>query len=396
VAQPTVFEQLIKLISRSDFEVSVSRHRGNHGVRELDCWTWFGALLFSQLTGHDSIRAMERVFCQGNARMQRLGFSTVCRSTFSDANRVRPLEILEETLQSLLKRARLYCPKLSHGFRFQGPLFALDSSTIELCLSLSPWAYYKRNQVVGQAGVKLHTAIDLAGNLPEFSVITEAQAHDLRVAKTTFRFPQASTLVFDRAYWDSSWLNELSQSGVFFVTRARKNNRFKVVESRSTDRTRGYLCDQVVYQQVKIRSPYDLKKPKYQGKLRRISFRDPDTGQKLTFLTNRFDLATSTVCALYKARWRVELFFKALKQNLKIKKFLGTSSHAVKAQILAALIASVLVQIVRYLAKSSISVPDAMAVLGTLLLLNEPLKRLLGELPRVSRYPPSLQLPLGI
>jgi hypothetical protein len=312
VAQPTVFEQLIKLISRSDFEASVSRHRGNHGVRELDCWTWFGSLLFSQLTGHDSIRAMERVFCQGNGRMRRLGFSTVCRSTFSDANRVRPLEILEETLQSLLKRARFYCPKFSHGFRFQGPLFALDSSTIELCLSLSPWAHYSRNQVVGQAGVKLHTAIDLAGNLPEFSVITEAQAHDLRVAKTTFQFPKGSTLVFDRAYWDSSWLNSLNQSGVFFVTRARKNNRFKVVESRPTDRTRGYLCDQVVYQKVIIRSPYDLKKPKFQGKLRRISFRDPDTGQKLTFLTNRFDLATSTVCALYKARWRVELFFKTL------------------------------------------------------------------------------------
>ncbi len=173
---------------------------------------------------------------------------------------------------------------------------------------------------------------------------------------------------------------------MFWVTRARRNNRFKVCETRPTDRTRGYLCDQIVRQ-----IPGD-RRPKYQGKLRKISYRDPDTNKKLTFLTNRFDLPTNTICDLYKARWKVELFFKALKQNLRVKKFLGISAHAVKAQIYVALIAYLLVQLVRWLAKSRISLPDAMAAIGTLLLLREPLERLLGDLPYNTRYPPSSQL----
>ncbi len=389
MAQLNVFEQVVKLISRSDFEASVRRHHGNRGVRELDCWTWFGALLFGQLSGHDSIRAMERVFCHGNLRMRGLGFSTVCRSTLSDANQSRPLGILEDTLQNLLERTRLLCPGLRNGLRFQGQVFALDSSTIELCLSLSPWANYRN----GTAGVKLHTAIDLAGDLPEISIITPAKANDIPVAKAHFHFKPGTTVVFDRGYWDSAWLNALDQAGIFFVTRQRKNNRFKVVESRPTDRTRGYLCDQIVYQRS-IAHGYSKR---FQGRLRRISYRDPDTGQKLTFLTNRFDLATSTICLLYKKRWKVELFFKALKQNLKIRKFLGISENAVKAQILIALIAYLLIQIIRYQTQARISIPDTLAVLGTLLLLHEPLKRLLGSLPRVSRYPPpAAQLHLNI
>lgn len=386
MAFSSVFEQVVHLISRSDFEGSVARHHGDRGARGLNCWSWFGALLFGQLTGHDSIRAIERVFCHSNPRIGRLGFVPICRSTLSDANQSRPTEILEDTLQSMLRRARILCPKLKHPFRFQGELWALDSTIIDLCLSLSPWANFR----CGTAGVKLHTAIDLAGDLPDYAVITPAKANDIPVARLHFHFRPGATVIFDRGYWDSKWLNHLNESGVYFVTRARRNNRFKVVESRSTDRTRGFLCDQVVYQKT-ISNSYSKK---YEGKLRRISYRDPDTGKRLVFLTNRFDLATSTICALYKARWRVELFFKAIKQNLRVKKFLGISAHAVKAQILVALIAYVLVQMIRELSKSRISLPDAMAVIGTLLLLKEPLERLLGALPRTSRYPPSFQLPL--
>ena len=155
MSKPNVFEQVIKYISRRDFECSVAKHGGDKWVSQLDCWTWFGALLFGQLTGHDSIRAIERVFCQGNRRMERLGFVTVCRSTLSDANKSRPLEILEDVFQATLKQAKLACPK-SHGFRFKGNIFALDSSIIDLCLSLSPWANFRR----GTAGIKLHTSID--------------------------------------------------------------------------------------------------------------------------------------------------------------------------------------------------------------------------------------------
>lgn len=387
MSRSTVFEQVVKLISRREFEASVARHRGNKGVRYLDCWTWFGSLLFGQLTGHDSIRTMERVFCHGNHKFGRLGFTSVCRSTLADANQVRPLAILEETLKRVLGKAHTLC-STGHGFRFKGKLFALDATIIELCLSLCPWANFRR----GTAGVKLHTAIDLAGDLPDFFVITEAKRHDVPVAREHFRFPPDSTVIKDRGYWSADYLNELNDQGIFFVTRQRKNNRFKVVESRPTDRAKGYICDQLVYQ-ISRAHAYDKR---YRGKLRRITYRDPETGRRLTFLTNRFDLATSTICKLYKARWKVELFFKALKQNLKIKKFLGTSAHAVKAQILVALIAYVLVQILRFQTQSRVSIPDAMAVVGTLLLLKEPISRLLGSLPRTTRHPPPPQLAFNL
>lgn len=386
MSQANVFEQIIKLVPKYTFRSAVQEFVGDRGTRTLDCWTWFGALLFGQLSGHDSIRAIERVFCHGNPRMRRLGFSTVCRSTLADANKTRPLGILEQTYQAVLSRAKQLCPE-HHGFRFKGEVRALDSSVIDLCLSLSPWASFRK----GRSGVKLHTAIDLAGDLPDFVVITPARRHDVPIVRQYFHPKAGSTVIIDRGYWSADWLNDLNRNKVFFVTRMRKNNRFKVVESHPTDRTQGHICDQIVYQKQSRSS-----RRYYRGKLRRISYREPDTGKKLVFLTNRFDLATQTICDLYKARWKVELFFKALKQNLKVKKFLGNSANAVRAQILVALIAYVLVQLVRWLTKSRVSIPDTMATVGVLLLVREPLPKLLGDLPRVTRHPPSSQLVLQI
>jgi len=387
MSQNNVFEQVIKLIPRREFERAVAKFDGDKGTSRLDCWSWFGALLFGQLTGHDSIRAIERVFCHSNDRMKRLGFTPIRRSTLAEANHKRPLGLLEEIFKFTLQQARACCPK-SHGFRFKGQLLALDSTTISLCLALSPWANYRRQK----GGVKLHTSIDLAGDLPELAVITIAKRNDIPVARNNFRFKKGTTVVFDRGYWDSSWLQQLTDSGVFWVTRERRNNQFRVSESRETDRTQGYICDQIVYQK-RISGSYSRR---YRKRLRRISYKDPDTGKKLTFLTNRFDLATSTICALYKARWKVELFFKTLKQNLKVKKFLGNSAHAVKTQIYVALIAYLLVQMIRAMTKSRVSMPDATAVIGTLLLLRQPLQSLFGRLPCVTRHPPSPQLVLQI
>lgn len=377
----SVFSQVIKLIPRTKFQSIVAKHNGDKWVRQMNCWTWFGSLLFGQMTGHDSIRAIERVFAAGEEKMRRLGFGEVKRSTLADANRDRPTNILEDLYFYMLGIAQTAAPK-KHGFRFHGDVLALDSTTIELCLSLSPWARFHHSK----GACKLHTAIDIAGELPQFFVLTPGRVNDLRVAKQLV-FPKDSTVVMDKAYIDYSWFNDLNQDGVYFVTRMKDNCQFKVVECRKTNRTQGYICDQIVY----LKS---LRGQDYKGVLRRISYRDPDTGKKLTFLTNRFDLVTSTICALYKARWKVELFFKTLKQHLKIRKFLGTSENAVKAQILAAMIAYLLVMILRYSLKSTISMPDAMAVIATLLLLNEPVSRLLGALPAVSRYPPSPQLML--
>src|SRR3989338_9640458 len=183
-------------------------------------------------------------------------------------------------------------------------------------------------------------------------------------------------------------MNELNIGGVTFVTRAKKKCRFRVIESHKTDRTRGYMADQTISLKSNAGAAYS-------GYLRRVSFREPDTGKWLVFLTNNFDLSYKTICALYKARWKVELFFKTLKQNLRIKKFLGTSVNAVKSQILVALIAYLLIQILRFSLKTSISITDAMAVIGTLLLLREPISRLFGDLPRVTRHPPSQQMCFG-
>ena len=380
MGQSTVFSQVIKLIPRTQFESIVFKHNGDKGLRSLNCWTWFGALLFGQLTGHDSIRAIERIFATTDSKMKKLGLGPVRRSTLADANRTRPLEVLEDLFQFVLRQAQSLAPK-KNGFRFHGQVLALDSTTIELCLSLSPWAKFHHDK----GATKLHTAIDIAGDLPLFTVITDGRTHDIRAAREQIQFVPGTTVVFDRGYVDYAWLNKLNQTGVWFVTRTKSNCQFKVVESKPTDRTRGHICDQVIY--LKTQRGHS-----YEGKLRRITYRDPDTGKRLTFLTNRFDLATQTICDLYKARWKVELFFKTMKQYLRIKKFLGTSANAVKAQILVALIAYLLVQILRFTIKTSISIADAMAVVGTLLLLKEPLTRILGDLPRVTRHQHDFQM----
>lgn len=382
MGQNTVFHQIVKLIPRSAFQSWVTTHEGDKGVRTLDCWTWFGSLLFSQLSRHDSIRALERVFCHDDRLIKKLGFRPVCRSTLADANKARPIAILEAVFAYALSRARAIIPR-ANGFRFHGDVLALDSTTIELCLELCPWARFHH----GKGATKLHTAIDLAGNLPQFAVVTDGRVHDVVVAKKVLHFEPDTTVVFDRAYVDYGFLNDLNEQDVFFVTRMKSNCQFRVVACRETNRTRGHICDQI----VRLKSQRGRC---YKEDLRRVSYNDPDTGKRLVFLTNRFDLATQTICDLYKARWKVELFFRTMKQHLRIKKFLGTSVNAVKAQILAALIAYLLVQVIRYSLKVRISIPETMAVLATMLLLKEPLMRLLGRLPRTTRHPPDFQLSL--
>lgn len=387
MAFSTVFSQVIQLIPRTEFQGWVTKHDSDKGTRTLDSWTWFGALLFGQLTGHDSIRSIERVFAHSDPKMKSLGFAPVRRSTLADANQVRSLAVLEEVFQYCLAKATRLAPK-ENGFRFKGNVFALDSTTIELCLSLCPWARF-HHEKTGKGAVKLHTAIDIAGDLPQFTVITDGRCHDIKAAREYIHFKANDTVVMDRGYVDYVWMNELNQGKVTFVTRAKANCSYKVINSRKTDRTRGYMADQTIALKTQ-------RGTEYKGYMRRVSFRDPDTGKWLVFLTNNFDLSYKTICSLYKARWKVELFFKTLKQNLRIKKFLGTSVNAVKSQILVALIAYLLVQILKFSLKTSISITDAMAVIGTLLLLKEPISRLFGALPRITRHPPTDQLSLAL
>jgi hypothetical protein len=390
MARYSVFSQICKIIPRSEFQRWVTEHSGDRAVRKLDCWTWFGSLLFSQLTGHDSIRALEKVFAHGDKEMRSLGFSTVCRSTLSDANSSRPIEILENAYEYIQKQVQ-NLPRKSL-FSFTGKVVALDSTFMRLCLSLCPWAKsggYTHRGNKKFAGIKMHTAIDLAGEVPDFICLRsghENENSDLKIAREKFRPTRGSTSVFDRGYWSLEYFNELTVGGCYFVTRLARRTLFRVAKSRVVDRTQGLICDQDVY----ALSEYGAKK--YSGKLRRIAYKCPETKKKFIFITNRFDLEAKIICEIYKARWRIEIFFKTLKQHLQVKKFLGLSEHAVKAQILVALIAYLLICYIKFVHRSSISMAEITAAIMTLLLLKLPLSVILEKFPRTRAHAPPLQL----
>lgn len=378
-----VFSQVLRHLSKLEFQKIVQRHKGDYRVRTLDCWTWFGALLFGQLTGHNSIRAIAKAFQAYREGFKTLGFRPVRRSTLAEANERRPLGLLEETFYGLLQKAKALAP--SHRFRFKGKVWAMDSSTIALCLSLCPWARFHHDK----GAVKLHTAIDVAGDLPQFAVITAGNVHDLQAVRHRY-FAAGTTLVMDKAYVDYGWLWKLTSSGVHFVTRMKANCQYHIRECRKVNRTQGLKCDQI----IKLSS---AKGKVYKDVLRKISYRDKETGKHYIFLTNRFDLSPKTICDLYKARWKVELFFKTLKGRLRIKKFLGTRIQTVKAQIWAALIAYLLVKIIHWQQKLTWSIPETMAVLGVMLFVRQSLISLFQDAPsyRLAREGPhQLNLPL--
>jgi putative transposase len=280
-----------------------------------------------------------------------LGINPVKRTTLSDANERRNPEILREVFYKLLSRTQTYAPK--HAFRFKGKILAMDSTTINLCLSLCPWAGFHHEK----GAMKIHTAIDLDGNLPNFMVMTPGKIHDIRVARQ-LHFPKSTTLLIDKAYSDFDWLYRIHEERSFFVTRLKENIKFKVRECFDKQESKGIKADQ------EIRLTGQFTKDKYPTTLRRISYRDPESGKNYVYITNRFDLAAKTICDLYKARWEVELFFKTLKGQLQVDKFVGTSENAVLWQIWTAMIGYLLVSLIRFLNKIKWSVPCTMAVLA--------------------------------
>lgn len=392
----TNFARLIKQIPRSHFESIVHKHNADHRVRSLDSWTWFGALMFSQFSGHDSLRAIESVFTAGKPIIQKLGFKPICRSTLSDANAVRPVEMLEDIYKLCLTLAQRY--KTKNSLDLDLSIYLMDSTFIELCLSLCPWAYYRRSDAktgnTKYGGIKMHTAIDLTGHLPEFILLkagTESENGDLKIACKHFNFKENSLVVFDRGYWSLAYFNELNIKKVSFITRQRNPRMsIKVHKSHTVDRTRGLICDQEVY----FNSSYS--KGKYAGKLRRISYRDPETKKKYIFITNRFDLSAEKICQLYKARWQVELFFRTMKQHFRLKKFLGLNINAVKAQIYTALISYILIFIKKQETKGKISMPDLMALVSVFLLINQNIFSNLDSDIKTRRHPPKEETQLSL
>jgi hypothetical protein len=333
----TLFAQMMDFLPWKTFHRLVSRYEGNHRIRTLPCAEHFRVLAFAQLTYRESLRDIEACLSAQSAKLYHMGLqSSVKRSTLADANERRDWRIYAEFAQRLIAQARKLYAEEDLGLDLANTVYALDSTTIDLCLSLFPWAPFRSTK----AAVKMHTLLDLRGNIPSFIHVSDGKLHDVNMLDLMIPDP-AAIYVMDRAYLDFERLFRLHEAGAFFVTRAKSNTDLRRVYSAPSDRAQGIICDQT----VALSGFYSHKH--YPHHLRRIRFKDPETGKTLIFLTNLFGSSPVTICKLYKARWQVELFFKWIKQHLRIKKFYGASENAVKVQIWTAVSVYVLVAIIK-------------------------------------------------
>ena len=333
----TLFAQIMEFIPWTSFARIVERYAGNSGVRRMTCAEQFRVMAFAQLTWRESLRDIEVTLGANADKLYAMGLRhTVHRSTLADANETRDWRIWSDLAALLIRRARkLYCDD-DLGLDLTNTVYALDSTTIDLCLSLFDWAHFRSTK----AAVKMHTLLDLRGNIPAFVHITDGKVGDVNVLDI-LPIEAGAFYVMDRGYLDFARLYKLHQAGAFFVTRAKRGMNARRVYSAAANKVSGVMCDQT----IAMNGFYIAKD--YSEHLRRIRFKDPESGKSLIFLTNNTALPSLTIAALYKNRWQVELFFKWIKQHLRIKKFLGTSENAVKTQIWCAVSTYVLIAIVK-------------------------------------------------
>jgi hypothetical protein len=333
----TLFAQIMEFIPWNSFARIVVRYGGDSRVRSLSCTEQFRAMAFAQLTYRESLRDIETCLLANQVKLYSMGFRTpIRRSTLADANEGRDWRIWADLAALLIRRARkLYCND-SFGIELDNAVYALDATTIDLCLSLFPWAPFR----TAKAAVKLHTLLDLRGNIPAFVHISDGKTHEVKVLDM-LPIEAGAFYVMDRGYLDFGRLFALHQAGAFFVIRAKRGMDAHRVYSMPTDRSTGIVCDQ----RIALNGFYISQD--YPEQLRRIRFKDPASGKTLVFLTNNTALPALTIAALYKSRWQVELFFKWIKQHLRIKRFIGNSENAVKTQIWCAVATYVLIAIVK-------------------------------------------------
>lgn len=350
----TLFAQVMDFLPWSTFRRIVSRYDGDRRARALFCTDQFRCMAFAQLTYRESLRDIETCLGAQAGKLYHIGLDQpVRRSTLAEANESRDWRIYAEFAQRLITQARELYAGDSFAVELDDTVYALDATTIDLCLAMFPWAPFRSTK----AAVKLHTLLDLRGSIPSFIDITDGKVHDVNVLDLLIPEP-GSFYVMDRAYLDFERLYALSQAGAFFVIRSKKNMDARRVYSAPTDRTTGLICDQTV-----MLNGFCSSK-RYPQQFRRISFRDPVSAKALVFLTNQFQLPALTVCALYKCRWQVELFFKWIKQHLRIKRFFGTSENAVKTQIWIAISVYVLIAIIKKRLNLSASLHTLLQILS--------------------------------
>ena len=333
----SIFAQLMDFLPSKSFQRCVKRYQGDYKLKTFSCWDQFLCMTFAQLTYRESLRDIEACLRAQQTKLYHLGIrGKVSRNTLAHANSVRDWRIYADFAQVLITRARVLYADDSFGVELAQTVYALDATTIDLCLALFPWAKFRKHK----GAVKLHTLLDLRGSIPTVVIITHGKIHEVNILDQ-LSFEAGAFYVMDRGYLDFARLYKLHLASAFFVTRARKRFDFQRLYSQPVDRATGVICDQM----VTLVNPVPLQG--YPEKLRRIRYFDVQTNQRLVFLTNNFSLPPLTIAQLYRSRWQVELFFKWIKQHLRIKNFYGTSENALRTQIWIAISVYVLVAIVK-------------------------------------------------
>lgn len=345
----TLFNSMLNFIPRHQFAALENQYSTGRKPREFSRWNQFVHLLFMQLTGRASLREGIQSMNSRIKNLYHLGAKPVPRSTFADANKKRPSAFYETLFEKVYQQCRIISPK--HKFKFKNKLYSLDASVIDLSLSVFPWASFRRTK----SAIKLHTLLDHSGYLPAFVSITDGKTHEIKVAKS-LKLPKGSIVTEDKAYTDYGWFSQLHQNFIYFVTRQKTNAKYRVIERREVNKKQGLCSDQtIILTGTKGRlCPHPI---------RRIGYRDPKTKKHYVFLTNNFKLSAKTIADIYKERWQIEIFFRWIKQNLKIKTFIGNSRNAVMTQIYVALIAYLLLCMMKYLSKVSASLQNILRVI---------------------------------
>jgi len=372
-----VFAQLMDLLPLHAFHRSVQRYEGQHYVKSFSCLDQFLVMAFAQLTFRESLRDVEACLSAVPSKLYHMGIrSSVSRSTLSDANESRDWRIFADFAQALIGIARRLYRDEDFGLQLNETVYALDATTIDLCLALFPWAKFRQHK----GAVKLHTLLDLRGNIPSFIHITDGKVHDINVLDVLIPEP-GSFYVMDRGYLDFARLYGLTQNQAFFVVRSKENLQFRRIYSRPIDKSTGLRCDQTIV----VTGP--LTSQLYPEKLRRVGYFDATNQKRFSFLSNNFVLPALTITQLYKCRWQVELFFKWIKQHLRIKAFFGTTENAVRTQVWIAVSVYVLVAILKKQLNLDLSLYTILQILSLTPFEKAPILQVLTEFTNTTQEP---------
>jgi hypothetical protein len=364
-----IFSQLIELLPQYEFQKYVERYRGNYKIQSFSCWSQFLCMAFAQLTYRESLRDIQACLRGNQQRLYHMGFrGNISRNTLAHANHIRDWRIYADFAQILITQARALYAHEDFGVELKQTVYAFDATIIDLCLSLFPWAHFRQRK----GAIKLHTLMDLRGSIPTLIFITPAQTHEVNLLDKLPIEPGA-IYIFDRGYLDFARLHKIHRAGAFFIIRAKSNFRFRRVYSQKADKAKGVQADQI----IELHGYYARKE--YPDRLRRVRYYDAEKKKRLIFLTNHFLLSAFTIAELYRCRWKIELFFKWIKQHLRIKAFYGTSENAVKTQIWIAISVYVLVAIIKKKLQLKTSLYTMLQILSVSLFEKTPLFQLLSQ-----------------